>query len=187
MNAKARIGIFVALSLFASGYASAVPIVNYSSGVATGISGLNVGGSDYDVSFVFGAYNAVFGTTTPTFLGDSAGADAAANAMMAVLNAEVPSPTIGSGSRLGVLWTVYSATATNFLATQVGYQPSPWQRFGDFFGNVTTDHTANNWGFAKFTAVAAVPEPATLALMALGIAGLGVMRRRTTLHFSFLN
>lgn len=172
---KARIGIIAALVLFAGSQANAVPIVNYSGGVATGISGLTVGSSLYNVDFVFGSYNAVFGATSPTFLGDFAGADAAANAMMATLNAELVPPTIGNGSRLGVLWTVYSVSATNFLATQVGYQPPPWQRFGNFNGVNTVDHTSSNWGFATFTTV---PEPATLALMGLGFAGLGVMRRR---------
>ena len=51
------------------------------SGQATGISDLNIGGSFYDVSFVFGSYNAVFGASSPTFLGDRPGADAAANAI----------------------------------------------------------------------------------------------------------
>jgi hypothetical protein len=176
---NSKLGLVAAIFLFAGSYANAVSTVNYSSGVATGISDLDVGGTTYNVSFEFGSYNSVFGATLPTFLGDLSGAGAAANAMMAVLNAEPSSPVIGDAGRIqGLLWTVYSVDATDFRATQLGYQPAPWQRFDNFLGGTSIDFTSRNWGFAKFTAVAAPDAGSTLTLMGFGIAALGVMHRR---------
>lgn len=172
-------------SLLAGSLAVAAPTVAYSSGVAAGIQDLVVAGTTYDVAFVFGSYNTVFASNAPTFLGNPTDANAAADALLAVLDGE-PAVKIGSGTGCcGVLWVAFDANflgdPNRYLATQTGYQDTTganWQRFGNFTDNKTDDRSSNNWGFAVFTVDRnGVPEPCTLALVVAAFAGLGWARR----------
>ncbi len=172
-------GLLSGLLLLAAGTARA-GVIYGSPGIATGIQDLNVNGNLYDVSFVFGSYDAVFAVNTPTFLNDLTDANAAADALDQMLNLESAMPLIGNGSQYGVLWVPYQDPTSSYFATQSGYQPpNPlWQRFGNFTGAKDQDLSSENWGFAVFSA-AAVPETSsTLLLLGIGILPmLGVARR----------
>lgn len=170
------------LGLFGAGLSTAAPVVTYSGGVATGIQDLVVGTTTYDVSFVFGSYNTVFASDAPTFLGDLAGANAAADALKALLD-PLPAVTIGSGTGCcGLLWVPYQATATHYEATQTGYGDAigaSWQRYGNFSDSRTADRTSANWSFAVLTLNQnTVPEPGSLALVLMGLAVAAALKRK---------
>lgn len=186
-QACAGLAIGVASLVLALPVRATTVLFDGGSGYATGILGLLVGGSSYNVEFVGGSYDDVFSLTAPAFLGDETTADMAANAIRDAMNAEPSVPTI-SAFDSEVLWVPAALIGGDFQAEQVGhdFSTAPWQRYGDFQGSRSTDWPAggpgvgNGWYFARFSpATVPVPEPGTIALFAVGaVAGLGTRRRR---------
>ena len=119
------------------------------SGQATGINNLYVDGTCIDVRFARGSYQDVYDGESPRYLGLEPAANAAANTIMAVLNAEPSVPEINDSPN-EVIWLPTERNRLTFQAEQVGHNKSwlPWQRFGDFQGSVGTDYAA--WDFAVF-------------------------------------
>jgi len=167
------------IGLLSGGLAAAAPTVTYFGGLAFGIQDLVVSGTNYDVSFRFGSYDTVFASDAPTFIGDSGEASAAANALLAVLDAE-PAVIIGGAGRSGILFVPYGDSfqgdATLYLAAQTGYEDgtgTSWRRYGDLLDYKNADRTDRNMAFAVFTADNSVPEPGSLALALAAGAGAG--------------
>lgn len=182
------------LLVFAPFVANAVPVVTTADCVdvdlvcATGITGLEVGGAVLDVTFVTGSsYNDVFASADPFFLGNEDGAVAAMDAIIAAF-ADAIYGVVGMGSDPA------------FTGSSLIFIPS----FGDAIGNsgayaggITGD---TSWFVSTYGARSAedfsafeprrytsfaifsptrVPEPGTLALLGIGLFGIGFARLRT--------
>lgn len=164
--------------------AHAVPIVTTvtcgaTHNCATSILGLDVGGTEYDVTFSLDSYNSVLSTNpgVATFLGSPSLASAAALAMTNAFNSLAdPSlstfltPTGGwggayiaqqqSGSTVGAQVAFTSFVHTVFTTASVTNDPRPW---------------------AIFRPTSSVPEPGTLSLLTVGLLfAAGAKRRRSS-------
>jgi len=147
----------------------------------TGVDGLVVGGTTYNVTFTEGSYNTVFSVTAPTFLNNSAGASDGAADLAAALNSLAGAPPSAEFSEfipyaapdnLGdFLSSFVSGTVSQTYAAGNGANESDTTNFTSLPPTFQT-------GFAVFTTVAAVPEPGTWAMMLLGFAGIGFMAYR---------
>lgn len=143
----------------------------------TGVDGLVVDGTTYNVTFTEGSYNTVFSVTAPTFLNNSTGASDAATDLAAALNS-----LAGNFPGIHFIEDIpYENISTIFGDFQVLNVLGPYivTHGGDL---KTTYYTSApptlEIGFAVFTAVSAVPEPSTWAMMLLGFAGIGFMAYR---------
>jgi len=156
--------IGLALMVFFSHAATAVPIVNLSHPrVADSINGLVVGGFIYDVFFNNVADN--------TFIGDTAGATTARDAINAALNTTTAD-----------LVRIFSTgtTVNNFGVQDSGGSTVRGVSFfvaGNWQPQATTVLAAP---VAQFTRVRPVPEPLTLSLVVIGLAGLRATGKRAT-------
>lgn len=153
-------------------------VVTYEEGFATGIVGLSVGSSIYDVVFVDGSYNTIYATNPPVFLGHPAEASAAAAVIQARLNAEPLLPrlnTVHSFEALSVPHTFAAATAPgDMVASRIRLRVGEglWSQFGDI--RVDRDVIWNSHAVFTFSGpVLAPPSPVpafqTWALWVLAI------------------
>ena len=94
-------------------------------GQLTGIQNIDVGGTLYNVAFVEGSFDNIFGDAAGLDFTTSAAALAASNALAAAFNApeaaifdEFPNTTNGCESTLCFMWTPYSVFgSTSFLSS----------------------------------------------------------------------
>ncbi len=164
--------------LFVVGSANAASVVYSSPGVVTGIGGLDIGGTLYNVDFETGDYSTFGGVED--FWGTIGEAGAAATAINAVLNVEG-----GSGScafsnvcvnkvmGLDELGDTYSVSFGGFAAISTICWTSCTATWTLDFPN-----SVQVAGFA--TAWSVVPLPAAVWMFGSALAGLGWMRRRQT-------
>lgn len=162
--------------------ALAVPILVTSGGDTIGINSLDVNGVLYNVSWQEGSYNAVFGSDTPTFLGDSTGAQDAANAIISFFNGQSVEPIdLGGGLACSSnsfdcdLVVPWAAQTTTFDAFNVDWAQSsgPW-----VLQSQTWSRNFDNDLVAMALFDITVPLPTTLALFGLGLVGLGLAKRK---------
>jgi hypothetical protein len=141
---------------------------------STGLDGLVVDGTTYDVAFIGGigtSYNTTYPSTPPTFLGNTSGAFDAATAIAASFNALAVSTP-----QTEIYYVPATTVTSNFTTgTEVEFISTWITQSAGSFDNQTN---VTNFNFAVFTAASAVPEPSTWAMMILGFCGLGFMAYR---------
>ena len=159
--------------------AAAATLVGPTSG-ATGINNLDIGGTAYNVRFsrTLTSYNDQFSGSTPAFLGDAAGAEAARDAILDFLSFQGVSgltdlSPVDPMSGLSQIYGVpYSVTPTE-VTYAAGLSPfdTTWFNQGSFTDDRNQQFVNSTW--ATFTVV---PEPGSLTL--LGLSGMIVLQRR---------
>ena len=203
---KAILALTSALALSLSIPAAAATLVIDGSGELTGVSGLNVGGTFYDVSFLEGTCIGIFSgcdSTTDFAFDTLASATLAGQALLDQVFSpsnptydSVPGLTIGCDSWVPECFLVIpfatDGSSVTVLQTVNANVEVPFDRIESVLGAgdipVTVDSSnVFNAVWARFSpSTAAVPEPSTWAMMLLGFGAIGwVLRRRKRTGLAF--
>lgn len=163
--------------------AQAAPVLNIVGGKLAGASNVQVGGSLYDVSFVEGSCNSLFGGCDASQFAFRS--EAAARLAAAALLDQVFIGVYDSQPRLTVGCVDFACIAYTPFELSSGYvrvsaAANAEANSNDFIGNdglAVSRNTADNYYasmevFAVWTQASNVPEPQTGALI---LAGLGIM------------
>ena len=176
------------LAALSAGPAMAADLV-VSGGKLTGATGVNVGGTLYDVAFVDGTCGSVFtgcDAASDFAFQTQASAKAARDALLSqvFLGTYDTNPGLTAGCALGVdaciVYVPYALSGGNVLGASLSNNANIANTIGDSSTPTSfnlTDFTGQTW--ARFSlAATAVPEPASWAMMLLGFAGIGLAVRR---------
>ena len=149
------------------GTANAGLVFTDGNGWVTEIQGLDIGGTLYDVSF---------GNTLANATAWSAPEDAlaASDAIAAALNGASPVPlrAAGGSNSYAVLFDPPNGTFNSYLAVNNGVNAGGTNEWVTIFQTIRTT--------SVFVAFTSVPLPPAVALLAVGLLGLAVSRRRTS-------
>jgi len=185
MNRKSvinRLGGIMAggLMLFMASAANAVPILSFDgSGDVDGVTGLVVDGMTYDATWAIGSFDT--SGQNPTVLTNITDATSLVNMINTLFNdnsitpLDVAGVCTDSNSNDCDLIVAYNINVSSFDAVNVEWrQPSgPWEPQNQNWSR--TDDFGIRVAQVTLTKV---PEPGTLALLGLGLAGLGFARRK---------
>jgi hypothetical protein len=180
MKAK-LLSLIACMAVLGASQAGAATLVGTTSD-ATGVDGLVVDGTTYDVTFVNGSYNNVYSSTPPTFLGEASTAVDAANALAAALTANAVTEVSGLSTLPPDVFVVIPVfnNGGNFSFTLAEEITSgAWTPSNSVGSGSLSDTQANDDGDLTIF-VATTPIPTTLALFAggLGLIGLIAIRRK---------
>jgi hypothetical protein len=152
----------------------------------TGVDGFVFGGTTYNVNFESGEYWTVFSETNPPLDADNAGGPIAlANALAASLSTLVGNAL--AGTELNVFVPIGVPNSDGTMPSEVVVNGNVGLNDASivavFIDNLVlnadvSDQPGMDEGYAVFTPVSPVPEPATWAMMLLGFAGIGFMAYR---------
>ena len=168
-----------------TGTAMASPMVLGTSLDPTGIKGLVIDGTTYNVTFGNGSYNSEFGGSPATFLNNDSGAWDAAVAIGNALNANgVTGINGGQCAQLSVCGVIVpDYEQPNVVSGEETVWGSGSFEPGEFGTGPTQVVGLNfvpgwDWTYAVFAPAQSVPEPASLGLLAFGLAALALTRRK---------
>jgi hypothetical protein len=181
--------------------AAPIAVIN-GSGLYTGFTGLDVGGTLYDVNFVEGTMLSLFGNPVVSYFATSAADAAASTALYSAIGATPaldgsPNLTFGCSADSPLacfIWTTYTADAQGFNVIELrnGQESQNVQNgLNDIIVANNLDTTTlsafpsgggfvyADWSLSGTTDPNPTPEPATLTLIGLGLAGMvGKARQR---------
>ena len=175
------LGLMALVTLLGMSKAGAATLVGTTSN-ATGIDGLIVDGTTYNVTFTRGPYNTAYSSSTPTFLGNSSGATDAAAALAAALISLGVSDLTGLSSSNNQAFIPDANSGGLNAGTQVdctSCSGSNW--YTDTYGSLPDALNLTFFDFVSFTATTTpgtTPLPATLPLFGTGLGALGLLARR---------
>lgn len=185
-----------ACALAVASQAGAAVLQVNSNGILTGATGVNVGGTFYDVTFADGSCNSLFNGCVQSEFAFKTVSDGslAAQALLDQVFIDGPVGQFDSipeslgcttGTQLCITLIPYSVlppisvqltASRNVLGAGNGFNRAEQVRLENFVDTVSINHM--NYAIFQLAAPTAVPEPTSIALFGLALAGLAFNRRR---------